>query len=290
MEGWGVGEELARFWWDRRNRMQRTRVKLALVSHRSRSRYLFASVAHFFAVLSLLSLPKKIKIREIFTGDGVAPIKSIRSDVGDTWFVTMDSEDDALSTILALRSKTFEGKPVKARLKSENILRSFFPVPTAAEVQPTAAAAAAAPYTLGGPGGGMAGMPYGMPAMGTPMMNGQPNFGFPGPGARGMYGSGGLMMPGPAGGMRFGGMQHAGMVQGGQGGGRVGMMQGRGGMQQMGGIAGMSAGNGGGGHQGHGMGRQMMGMNPKQQQQVRRGVWGRFGRLMAVTSKTFEVA
>ncbi|CAN0501416.1 unnamed protein product, partial [Ectocarpus sp. 8 AP-2014] len=70
------------------------------------------------------------KIREIFTGDGVAPIKSIRSDVGDTWFVTMESEDDALNTILALRGKTFEGKAIKARLKSENLLRSFFPVPT----------------------------------------------------------------------------------------------------------------------------------------------------------------
>ncbi|CAM9828239.1 unnamed protein product, partial [Ectocarpus sp. 8 AP-2014] len=70
------------------------------------------------------------KIREIFTGDGVAPIKSIRSDVGDTWFVMMESEDDALNTILALRGKTFEGKAIKARLKSENLLRSFFPVPT----------------------------------------------------------------------------------------------------------------------------------------------------------------
>ncbi|CAM9910250.1 unnamed protein product, partial [Ectocarpus fasciculatus] len=123
------------------------------------------------------------KIREIFTGDGVAPIKSIRSDVGDTWFVTMESEDDALTTILALRGKTFEGKAIKARLKSENLLRSFFPVPTAAEVQPTAAAAAAAPYGMGGGGGGPAGagmpggIPYGMMnGMGAPMMNGQPNY------------------------------------------------------------------------------------------------------------------
>lgn len=204
----------------------------------------------------------------------MAPIKSIRSDVGDTWFVTMDSEDDALSTILALRGKTFEGKPIKARLKSENILRSFFPVPTAAEVQPTAAAAAAAPYGLGGAvpglggaGGGMAGMPYGMPGMGhpPPMMNGQPNYGYPGPGTRGMYDRGGMMMQGPAGGMRFGGMQHSGMVQGGGGRG-VGMMAGRGGMQ-MGGMAGMHA--GGGGHQGIGMGQQMMGMGAaKHPQQV----------------------
>lgn len=111
-------------------------------------------------------------------------------------------------------------------------------------------------------------MPYGMPGMGAPMMNGQPNYGYPGPGARGgMYGRGGMMMQqqGPAGGMRFGGMQqqHAGMVQGGGGGGRGGMMPGRGGMQ-MGGMAGMHG--GGGGHQGQGMGQQMMGMNAKPQQ------------------------
>ncbi|CAM9715470.1 unnamed protein product, partial [Hapterophycus canaliculatus] len=127
------------------------------------------------------------KIREIFTGDGVAPIKSIRSDVGDTWFVTMDSEDDALTTILALRGKTFEGKAIKARLKSENLLRSFFPVPTAADVQPTAAAAASAPYGLGGLGAGGGG------GRGAGMM----------PGARGGMQMGGMsgMHPGPHGGM-----------------------------------------------------------------------------------------
>lgn len=197
----------------------------------------------------------------------MAPIRSIRSDVGDTWFVTMDSEDDAFSTILALRSKNFEGKSIKARLKSENILRSFFPVPTAAEVQPTAAAAAAAPYGMGGPpgsaGGVMPGMPYGMPGMGAPMMNGQPSYGYPGPGARGMFGNGGnMMMQGGPGGMRFGGMQHSGMVQqqgaSGRGGGMM-APRGAGGMQ-MGGMGGMH------GHQGHRMGQQHlgMGMNPKQ--------------------------
>lgn len=224
------------------------------------------------------------KIREIFTGDGVAPIKSIRSDVGDTWFVTMDSEDDALNTILALRGKTFEGKAIKARLKSENLLRSFFPVPTAAEVQPTAAVAASAPYGLGGMGGpggagggGMAGgMPYGMMnGMGAPMMNGQPNYGFHGPGARGgMYGrAAGMMMQqggGGGGGMRFGGgmQQHAGMVQGGGGGRGGGMMPGGRGGMQMGGMGGMHQGQHGMGQQQQQQQQQMMGMNAKHPQQV----------------------
>jgi hypothetical protein len=68
------------------------------------------------------------QVHDIFKGEGIAPIKSVRSDVGDTWFVTCASEADATSIILALRNKTFEGKPIKARLKSENILRAFFPV------------------------------------------------------------------------------------------------------------------------------------------------------------------
>jgi hypothetical protein len=67
-------------------------------------------------------------VHDIFKGEGIAPIKGVRSDVGDTWFVTCASEADATSIILALRNKTFEGKPIKARLKSENILRAFFPV------------------------------------------------------------------------------------------------------------------------------------------------------------------
>ena len=68
------------------------------------------------------------QVEEIFQGEGMAPIKSVRSDVGDTWFVTCSSEADATSIILALRNRQFDGKPIKARLKSENILRSFFPV------------------------------------------------------------------------------------------------------------------------------------------------------------------
>jgi len=97
------------------------------------------------------------KVKEIFTGDGIAPIVHIRSDVGDTWFVTMSNESDAVNAILALGSKQFEGKPIKARLKSENILRSFFPVPTTADAPlPTPAQfPMASPLTPPFLGGGM---------------------------------------------------------------------------------------------------------------------------------------
>ncbi|CAK4961461.1 unnamed protein product [Aphanomyces euteiches] len=71
--------------------------------------------------------------------DGCGTVTSVRSDVGDTWFVTMASEEVAVNTLLALRSKSFNDAPIKARLKSENILRSFIPTDTsaAASTSPT---------------------------------------------------------------------------------------------------------------------------------------------------------
>jgi hypothetical protein len=64
---------------------------------------------------------KPDRVREIFSMPGGKPVRSIRSDVGDTWFVTMESEADAVATMLAIRNQaiTFQGAPIKARLKSE---------------------------------------------------------------------------------------------------------------------------------------------------------------------------
>ncbi|TYZ69333.1 hypothetical protein PybrP1_000107 [[Pythium] brassicae (nom. inval.)] len=78
-------------------------------------------------------------VEAIFAGCGT--VESVRSDVGDTWFVTMASEDEAVSTLLALRSKTFNGVAIKARLKSENTLKSFYPAQVA---EPISAAPGAA--------------------------------------------------------------------------------------------------------------------------------------------------
>ncbi|TDH65022.1 hypothetical protein CCR75_008424 [Bremia lactucae] len=79
------------------------------------------------------------KVEAIFEGCGKAI--SVRSDVGDTWFVTMKSESEAVSTLLALRSKTFNGAAIKARLKSENVLKSFYPTqPVENVIAPTVGA------------------------------------------------------------------------------------------------------------------------------------------------------
>lgn len=84
------------------------------------------------------SATKPEDVEAIFTGCG-GKVESVRSDVGDTWFVTMASEEDAVNTLLALRSKTFNDAPIKARLKSENTLKSFFPTqPAESAVAPGA--------------------------------------------------------------------------------------------------------------------------------------------------------
>lgn len=73
------------------------------------------------------------EVKEIFNYPGAKVTSSLRSEIGDTWFVTMESEEDAKDTLLDLRLKkrTFRGVAVKARLKTETVVRSFFPVQTA---------------------------------------------------------------------------------------------------------------------------------------------------------------
>ncbi len=67
------------------------------------------------------------RVAAIFKDAGMKLPITVRADIGDTWFVTFKTEDDAMKSILELRAHVFEGKPIKARLKSENLLRSIFP-------------------------------------------------------------------------------------------------------------------------------------------------------------------
>ena len=78
------------------------------------------------------------EVKEIFNFEGCKTISSMRSDIGDTWFVMMDSEEDAKDTLLDLKLKKrmFRGQPVKGRLKSETVVRSFYPVQAAPAMPP----------------------------------------------------------------------------------------------------------------------------------------------------------
>lgn len=70
------------------------------------------------------------EVREIFNFQNCRAISSLHSDIGDTWFVIFDNEDDAADTLLNLKlqGRTFRGQSVKGRVKSEPNVRSFFPV------------------------------------------------------------------------------------------------------------------------------------------------------------------
>lgn len=92
------------------------------------------------------------EIREVFNYEGARPIVSLRSDIGGTWFVNFEGEEDAKTSLLDLRMKkrTLKGESVKARIKTEQVVRSFFPVNVVPPPAPI----------IGIPPGGFPGVPF----------------------------------------------------------------------------------------------------------------------------------
>ena len=81
------------------------------------------------------------QVRNLFNFPNCAPIVNIRSDIGDTWFVLFDGEDDARNALAEMKSQkvTFEGNPIKGRVKTETMTpRSFAPQYTSAPGSPRA--------------------------------------------------------------------------------------------------------------------------------------------------------
>ena len=151
-------------------------------------RPLIKSERNTIILRDIASVTPPERVREIFSIPDGKTVKSIRSDVGDTWFVTMESEADAVSTMLAIRNQhiTFNGAPIKARLKSEVgsfLGHSSSPRNTVAG-RGSHGGQQMAHRGLGGVHGGypMASMPppmghhHHMPYM-TPHMNGQGGYG-----------------------------------------------------------------------------------------------------------------
>eukprot|EP00743_Colponemidia_sp_Colp-15_P000857 GILK01000946.1.p1 GENE.GILK01000946.1~~GILK01000946.1.p1 ORF type:complete len:536 (+),score=74.75 GILK01000946.1:208-1815(+) len=80
---------------------------------------------------------KEEEVRSIFAShDAGNKIIKIHPDVADTWFITFESEDVCLDVALWLRSQQFQGKPIRSAVKSESLLRSFFPLPGSQPAQP----------------------------------------------------------------------------------------------------------------------------------------------------------
>mmetsp|Transcript_8969 Transcript_8969/g.17669 ORF Transcript_8969/g.17669 Transcript_8969/m.17669 type:complete len:721 (-) Transcript_8969:1785-3947(-) len=63
---------------------------------------------------------KEEDIQSLFQDTEFA-VQSVRSEVGQSWFVTMETEEDAKNAVIHLIGKTLHGQAVKARLKSEAI-------------------------------------------------------------------------------------------------------------------------------------------------------------------------
>uniref|UniRef100_A0A7S4LGJ5 HTH La-type RNA-binding domain-containing protein n=1 Tax=Eutreptiella gymnastica TaxID=73025 RepID=A0A7S4LGJ5_9EUGL len=84
----------------------------------------------------LRDIPKDVpeaEIRQLFSEEKVS---HVRPDIGDTWFVTFATEDDCKAAYAKCQDKTFRDEPVKARIKSENLLKNFLPVQSPVEPQP----------------------------------------------------------------------------------------------------------------------------------------------------------
>jgi len=72
--------------------------------------------------LILRDIPRDIpeeEVKEIFDFPDCGPIVGYKPEVGDTWFVTFENEKDCESASIALLSRTFKGKPIRCRIKSE---------------------------------------------------------------------------------------------------------------------------------------------------------------------------
>ncbi|KAH8555533.1 hypothetical protein BGW37DRAFT_477586 [Umbelopsis sp. PMI_123] len=64
-------------------------------------------------------------ITAIFTSD-LEPIaiKDVKREIGNMWYVTFNTEEETIKMLFLLRGKTFKGKPIAGRIKSEAVLRN----------------------------------------------------------------------------------------------------------------------------------------------------------------------
>eukprot|EP00462_Mataza_sp_D1_P024277 CAMPEP_0175129170 /NCGR_PEP_ID=MMETSP0087-20121206/5325_1 /TAXON_ID=136419 /ORGANISM="Unknown Unknown, Strain D1" /LENGTH=241 /DNA_ID=CAMNT_0016411293 /DNA_START=16 /DNA_END=737 /DNA_ORIENTATION=- len=66
------------------------------------------------------------EVKSIFSYEGCGKVTNIRSDVDDTWFVTFEEESECLDCAMELTSRTFKGKNIMCRVKSESASRGYY--------------------------------------------------------------------------------------------------------------------------------------------------------------------
>eukprot|EP00299_Pterocystis_sp_00344_P008878 c3547_g1_i1.p1 GENE.c3547_g1_i1~~c3547_g1_i1.p1 ORF type:complete len:460 (-),score=69.63 c3547_g1_i1:198-1577(-) len=83
--------------------------------------------------LIIRDLPANAETQEVqaifseFTGEN-APTE-VRSEVGGNWFVSFSSEERCVQAHSSLDAKRFRDQPIRARIKSETLLKSFYQPP-----------------------------------------------------------------------------------------------------------------------------------------------------------------
>ena len=73
------------------------------------------------------------EVRKIFEGHEA---QSLRPDIGDTWFVGFATEELCLAAYEHCQTQCFRDAPIKARIKSENLLKNYLPAPAPDHHQP----------------------------------------------------------------------------------------------------------------------------------------------------------
>lgn len=121
--------------------------------------------------------------------EGHGTIVSLRSDVGDTWFVSMSTEAEAMDTLLNLRKNTFNGVTIKARIKCESTLRSILAKARALPTEKPATPAYASEYYPNPMYGAVPGYTPGYPTVGYNYPPNDGRFAQPRRGNRNRYGN-----------------------------------------------------------------------------------------------------
>lgn len=67
------------------------------------------------------------EVRLLFSQPPCGSVLRAHPEVGNNWFVVFETEDDCTAAAMHVRSKTFQGKPIQCRVKSENLLRTYVP-------------------------------------------------------------------------------------------------------------------------------------------------------------------
>jgi hypothetical protein len=78
--------------------------------------------------LLLRDIPSSTPVEEVraIFDKNCGKVVGIRGDIGDTWYVSFETEEECVDTAMQLVGKTFQGKPIHCRVKSENLLRGYF--------------------------------------------------------------------------------------------------------------------------------------------------------------------